>query len=177
MCGTASCDRLNAVVTFQRRAWSNVLGGVEERLRHRAARVVHHDVDATELAIAASTSLAMPSARAEVAGDGDGLAAEGLDLLGDIGQLIGAAGADDDVGADLRERGRDAGTDASPAGGDDRHLAVESEEIEDHGFPCGPLRAGIALVLRPRDRMIGGRSAPTLPAAAPASSLAEFFSE
>ena len=81
MCGTASCVRLNAVVTFHRSAWSNAFSVVsEEGLGHRAAGVVDDDVDAAELVHRGVDERGHAFARAEIPGDRDRPPAERLDL-------------------------------------------------------------------------------------------------
>ena len=68
----------------------------------------------------------------QVAGDDDGTAPGGLDLLGDISELVLGPGGQDDVGPGLGQGHRGAGPDAAPAGGDDGDLVRHEELVEDH---------------------------------------------
>ena len=66
---------------------------------------------------------------------GDAAAAERLDLRPAVSfEPVGAAGADDDVGAGLGQAGGERGPEAGGGAGDDGDLAVEPEAVEDcHG--------------------------------------------
>ncbi len=71
--------------------------------------------------------------------------------LGGRLDLVDRAGRAHHVGADLGQRGGDAGADAAAGAGDDGYLVGHLEQVEDHRFPLGSSRP-------PIDRWAGNRT-------------------
>ena len=105
--------------------------GVEVGARHRAAHVVHDDVDAAEHLARRVGERAHLVDVVEVGHDDVRLATGRLDRGRCLAQLLLGAGGDDDVGAGLGQRDRRRGADAAPGAGDDRDLVVDAEPVED----------------------------------------------
>ena len=98
------------------------------------AGVVHQDVDAPELAHAGVHQRAAVLGLGDVRAHGDHAATERLDGLARVLQLLGAPGAEHDVGARLGERGGEDRPQPGGGAGDHGDAVVESEAIEDaHG--------------------------------------------
>ena len=106
--------------------------GVDERHRHRTADVVHHDVEATELGHRGVDETGDGVEVGQVGGDHHGAPAPLLHLRGDVVELVGGAGGDDDVGTGLGQSEGRRGADAAPGGGDDGDAVVETEAVEQH---------------------------------------------
>ena len=113
------------------RAFEEARARVEERPRHRAARVVDDDVDAAELVDAsAPTMSATASLSLTSAGHHERAPAAAADVVGDGVELFLRARREHDVGARFGEGASDRGADAAAGAGDDRDLAVEPERVE-----------------------------------------------
>src|SRR5205085_10646760 len=98
----------------------------------------------------------------EVGLDHQGPAAGRLHLLGDLGELGGVAGGDDDVGPGLGKGDRRGSADPSSGTGDDGNLAVDLEAVKNHGrtVTCSIfLRNPCNAKARPGGRALDGSSA------------------
>ena len=69
----------------------------------------------------------------QVGGHDDRLSPHGLDLCGDLVQLVLRTGGQDDVGAGLCEGEGAGGPDPTTCAGDDGDSVVESESLKHHG--------------------------------------------
>ena len=106
--------------------------GVEEGPGHGPAHVVDHHVEPPELLLGPAGQRGDGLEVAEVGGHRDRPPAGGPDLLGGGLQLVGGAGGHEHVGAGLGQ-GDGGGRADAPAGpGDDGHLVVQPEAVEDH---------------------------------------------
>ena len=103
---------------------------IEERGGHRAARVVHDDVEPPELAHGLLHQRCEGVVLVHVARNDDGLAAHGPYVGRDLVELFLGARRDRHVGAGLGVGARDRGADAPAGTGHDRDLAVEAEGVE-----------------------------------------------
>ena len=105
---------------------------VLERLLGAHRRIVDEDVDAAEARRGGRNHFLHRLDIGDIGGDAERLAARALDLARDRrGFLQVGAGVDDDCGAAVGERERDAAADIAPGAGDDRDAA---SEFLGHGF-------------------------------------------
>ena len=142
---------------------------VEERAGHRAAGVVHDDVDAAELRDRARDDLLEHVVVVDVGRDDERLAAGGAHVGGDLVELLLRARGQDDVGARVGERAGDRRADAAPGAGDDRDLAVEAKCVERAHARYREIESTIATGLSPPSRSIVIRTVACTP---PGTSLA-----
>src|ERR1700736_6807801 len=114
------------------RGFQILRAGVQQQIGHRAADVVHHDVEAGELVDRRLRECRGGLGVGEVGDDDVSATAQATDLFGDVIQLACSARRDDDVGADLREGDRDGRAETAPGSRDYCYLIVESASVEYH---------------------------------------------
>ena len=107
--------------------------GLEELLGHRATHVVHDDVEPSERLDGAAREGGDLVEVHRVRYDDVGTAAQIGHLLGDLLQLVFAAGRQDDVGTGFGKRKGGRSTDSASGTGDDGDLAVQAEHVQHHG--------------------------------------------
>ena len=104
----------------------------EKGQRDRAADVVDHDVDTTELSACDRGEFGDGREIGEVTRHGHRSTIEGLHLVGDLVEVRRRARRDDHVGAALGEGYRTGRPDAASGAGDDRHLIVDAKTVRNH---------------------------------------------
>src|SRR5205814_5606918 len=143
--------------------------GVEEGPRHRSARVVHDDVDPTELGDRTSNDVLENVVVVHVGGDDERFAAGGAHVGRDLVELVLRARSQHDVRARIGEGPGDRRADAASGAGDDRDLAVEPERVEHAHARYREIDSTIATGLSPSSRSIVMRTVACTP---PGTSLA-----
>ena len=120
------------------------LAGVERRPRHRPARVVHRDVEPSELLDRRLDEVLERLLLGDVGGHHERPPARRADPVGDLLEVRFGSRRQHDIGARLRQADRDAATDAETGARDDGDLIVDPEPVEDHRAPRRAPRWGAA---------------------------------
>ena len=133
-CGTARLRQQERGRDVEpQRGFERTLARLEHRAGEPAARVVHQDVDAAELADRGVDEAVQIVGDGHVGAHRETAAAACADRGRSRVDVGLGAGGTDDVGAGFGQTDRNAGADALARAGDDGDAAVESESIEDHG--------------------------------------------
>ena len=133
------------------RPLEHALARVEERPGARAAGVVHHHVDASELRHRPVDELLEVRGLAHVARHDDGATSRGTHVGSHLVELVLRARRDHHVGAGGRESAGDGRADSPPGPGDYGDAVGEHELVEDH-YASNSLRPSVAHQLAVRRR-------------------------
>ena len=110
--------------------------GVEQCVGDGAAHVVDHDVEATELLVGRVGKAGDRLEIHQVSRYDVRPAAGGLDVLGNLLELVGACARRADVGSRLGQGHRARGADPPAGAGDDGDLPVHLEAVQNHARNC-----------------------------------------